>query len=690
MRSESQGVAEGRGGLPLAAETRECHRLPHAMVAALFAGVLATTSGWAAPAEKLPTITSARLAHNLTSEQAKRGYPIHLRGVVTYFDTDTGTGFGSLYVHDSTGSIFVKLVGGAVKSLPPGSIVDVQGVSDPGGFAPIVDRPRIQVIGHTALPDDAVPVSRTQLFAGEYEGQWVQVEGIVHSVSGSSHTVILELSTMDGILFTTAVREAGADYSRLVDAKVRIRGHEAPLYNANGQMIGARVVFPSFSAVRVMEAAASDPFQSRIVAIDNLLRWDEVAALRHRVHLRGSVTMQRPGSSLCIRDATGGLCAQTDQETHVAPGDVADVVGFAGAEDSTSVLTDAVFRKAGGGQPVAAQPVTAEQVLEGKHNSEMIRIDGELIGTDQVASDTDLILSSGNLIFTGVLPRSQKGPEVRAWKTGSQLRITGICSVQHDPRLSVVRDGVAVPKSFKVLMGSGADVTLLEGPSWWTPSHALVVLALALTGTLVVLAWVVVLRRRVQQKTILLLESEQRFRHMAQHDALTGLATRLVLQDRLNVALERVKRQGTELALVMLDLDRFKEINDTYGHHVGDDVLRVTSDRLQATVRKSDTVARMGGDEFVALLPDLSDPYQVESMAAKIVAALSEPIAFAERNLTVSVSAGVCTTLCGDLDADTLLRNTDVALYEAKAKGRNRFEIFEPEMAQQAAEKGHD
>lgn len=681
MRSEIQVVVERREGLLLAAKDGLCPRLSRALFAIALAGLSATAPGWAAPAEKLPTITSARQAHDLTSEQARRGYPIQLRGVVTYFDTDTGTGFGALYVHDATGSIFVKLVGGAIKPLPIGSIVEVWGVSDPGGFAPIVDRPRIRVIGHTTLPNDAVPVSRTQLFAGEYEGQWVQVEGIVHSVSGSSHTVILELATMDGILFATTVREAGADYSRLIDAKVRIRGNEAPLYNANSQMIGARVVFPGLSAVKVMEPAPGEPFQLGVIPIDNLFRWDQMGAQHHRVRLRGTVTMQLPGSSLCIRDATGGLCAQTAQDTRLAPGDVADVVGFAGSENSTSVLTDAVFRKAGGGVPVAAQPVSAEQVLRGKHNSELIQVDGQLIGTDEVASDTELILASGNLIFTAVLPRGLTGPEVRAWKTGSQLRTTGICSVQYDPRMSVLKDGVAVPKSFKVLMGSPADVAVLEGPSWWTPGHALVVLALALTVTLVVLAWVVVLRRRVQQKTFLLLESEQRFRHMAQHDALTGLATRLVLQDRLNVALERAKRQSTGLALVMLDLDRFKEINDTFGHHAGDEVLRVTASRILAAVRKSDTVARMGGDEFVALLPDLSDPHLAESLAAKIVAALSAPIPFAGRDLTVSVSAGLCTALSGDLDADTLLRNTDIAMYEAKAKGRNRFEVFKPEMA---------
>jgi predicted signal transduction protein with EAL and GGDEF domain len=104
-------------------------------------------------------------------------------------------------------------------------------------------------------------------------------------------------------------------------------------------------------------------------------------------------------------------------------------------------------------------------------------------------------------------------------------------------------------------MRSPADVTVVQNPSWWTPAHGVLVLALALVVTLVVLGWVMALRRRIR-------ESEERFRHMAQHDALTGLATRLVLQDRLAVALEGAKRHRTGLALLMLDIDNFKLIND--------------------------------------------------------------------------------------------------------------------------------
>jgi diguanylate cyclase (GGDEF)-like protein len=634
-----------------------------------------------AAADRLRTIATAREAHNLSSQEARRAYPVHLRGVVTYFDTDTGTGFGALYVHDATGSIFVKLVGGAVKSLPAGSLVDVRGVSGPGGFAPIVDRPRIEVIGRAPLPNDAVRVSRTQLFAGEDEGQWVEVEGIVHSVYGSSHTVIVELSMMDGTLFATTVREPGVDYSGLVDARVRIHGHEAPLYNGSAQMIGARVVFPNLSTVQMVEPAPGDPFKMPTVPIDDLLRWNQLSAMRHRVHIRGTVTMQWPGSSLCVRDATRGICVQTVEETPLQPGDVADIVGFSEAEDSTSILTNAVFRKAGSGIPIAAERVTAAQALAGRHNSELVQIDGELIGSEFGSSGVTLLLTSGNSIFTAALPHGQAKLETGGWKNGSRLRLTGICSVQFDARLSVLKDGVAVPKSFRILMRSPDDAIVLRTPSWWTPAHALVLLALALTATLAVLAWVMVLRRRVERQAGLLRESEERFRHMAQHDALTGLATRLVLQDRLNVALERARRNQTTLAVLMMDLDRFKEINDTLGHHTGDHVLRVTADRILANVRKSDTVARMGGDEFVALLPDLQDPEMAEGIARKIVAALAVPISVADRMVPASVSVGVCTAEPGELDADLLLKNVDAAMYRAKERGRNCYEVFAQEMA---------
>lgn len=351
------------------------------------------------------------------------------------------------------------------------------------------------------------------------------------------------------------------------------------------------------------------------------------------------------------------------------------MAGFVETDNSTPVVTDAVFRIAGSNHPIAPQRVTADNILHKRFGSELIQIDGTLIGYDLTSSDVTLQLSSGDTLFPVILPKSLAGADRGLWSIGSRVRVTGICSVNIDVQ-NHVREGVAVTKSFRVLMRSPADVTILDRPSWWTPAHAILLLALALTATLGVLVWVVALRRRIEQQANLLRESEGRFRHLALHDPLTGLATRTLLQDRLNVALESAKRRGPGLAVLMVDLDSFKEINDTYGHPAGDEILRVTASRLLRCVRKEDTVARLGGDEFVVLLPSLPDLHAAESVAAKIVKDLATPISIEGRDVPVSGSVGVCAASADELDSDALLRNADAALYRAKAKGRGCFEIF--------------
>jgi diguanylate cyclase (GGDEF)-like protein len=386
--------------------------------------------------------------------------------------------------------------------------------------------------------------------------------------------------------------------------------------------------------------------------------------------------MQWPGTSLCIRDETRGICVQTLQQTHFSVGDTVDLVGFSEVDNSTSILTDAVFKKVASGAPVTAEPVAAEQALLNKHNSELVQIDGELIGRDLATSNTTLMLTSGKFIFTAVLPQNQAGRDATVWKNGSRLRLTGVCSIQFDPQLSVSEEGVTVPKSFKVLLRSPGDVVVLQRPSWWTPDHALVLLAMALTGTLLFLAWVVVLRKRLEEQTNLIRESEERFRHMALHDSLTGPASRALLQDRLNVGLQSARRHQTGLALLMLDIDKFKQINDAFGHQAGDEVLRVSASRLLQAVRQSDTVARVGGDEFVVLFHGLCDPLAAEALAGKVVEALADPIPLAGQAIPVSVSAGVCVACAGELDAEELMKGADAALYQAKAQGRNCYRVF--------------
>jgi diguanylate cyclase (GGDEF)-like protein len=598
---------------------------------------------------------------------------------MTYFDHDYGTGYAAIFVHDSTGSIFVKIRSTSVGLLTAGTVIDVRGVSGLGGFGPVVIEPQITVIGHAPLPANPPRISLPRLETGAEDAQWVEVEGTIHAVYELTHSVTLQLAMIDGTISVTLPREAGATYSGLVDAKVTIHADAAPTINGDSQMIGVHLMAPNLSAVTVVEAAPGDPFQQPITPIDKLLHWDEYSASFHRVHLRGNVTLQWPGSSLCIRDANRGICVQTNQDARFALGDLIDVVGFAGTENNEPVLTDAIFKSAGKGGLVAAEPVSVKQALQGNHDSDLIQMEGLLIGDDLATSDMNLLLASGDTVFAAVLPKGLIGNNLSPWKIGSRLRVTGICSVQIDAQ-SHVREGIAVTKSFRVMLRSPQDVAVLKGPSWWTPGQILVLLALALIATLCVLGWVMVLRKRVAEQTVLLRKSEERFRHMALHNALTGLATRLLLDDRLTAAWESAKRHQTGLALLMVDIDKFKGINDSFGHQAGDEVLRVTAGRLMQAVRMSDTVARMGGDEFVVLLIDLHDPQMAERIAAKIVKSLAQPVLFAGREIPVSVSVGVGTSDAGGLDEEALLKCADDALYQAKANGRNCFYVFTPNL----------
>jgi diguanylate cyclase (GGDEF)-like protein len=178
--------------------------------------------------------------------------------------------------------------------------------------------------------------------------------------------------------------------------------------------------------------------------------------------------------------------------------------------------------------------------------------------------------------------------------------------------------------------------------------------------------------------------SEQRIRHMAHHDELTGLPNRALLNDRLAQALGQAARTGRPLALLFLDLDGFKYINDSLGHEVGDRLLRTVAARLQAIVRQGDTVARLGGDEFVVMLVDLEHDGDAAVVAHEIVRALSRPLRADDRTLHVTASLGVATFPADGDSAELLLKHADAAMYRAKAQGRNGVQCYTRDMGVQA------
>jgi diguanylate cyclase (GGDEF)-like protein len=181
--------------------------------------------------------------------------------------------------------------------------------------------------------------------------------------------------------------------------------------------------------------------------------------------------------------------------------------------------------------------------------------------------------------------------------------------------------------------------------------------------------------------------SEQRIRHMAHHDELTGLPNRALLHDRLAQALGQARRTGRPLALLFLDLDDFKYINDSLGHEIGDRLLRTAAARLQAIVRPGDTVARLGGDEFVVMLVDLKQAEDAAGIAHEIVQVLSRPLRADDRTLHVTASLGVATFPADGDSAEQLLKHADAAMYRAKAHGRNGVQCYTRDMGLQAQQR---
>ncbi|HSS58270.1 MAG TPA: diguanylate cyclase, partial [Solirubrobacteraceae bacterium] len=174
--------------------------------------------------------------------------------------------------------------------------------------------------------------------------------------------------------------------------------------------------------------------------------------------------------------------------------------------------------------------------------------------------------------------------------------------------------------------------------------------------------------------------SQERLGFLAMHDALTGLPNRALVIDRLSHALDRLDRRPSTLAVLFLDLDRFKLINDSLGHEIGDQVLVAVAERLAIAVRNADTVARFGGDEFLVLCEDLDSTREAEELAERAAQALAEPIALSRGEVVVSASIGIAIARRSSEQPAGLLRDADAAMYRAKALGGARHEIFDQAM----------
>jgi diguanylate cyclase (GGDEF)-like protein/PAS domain S-box-containing protein len=180
--------------------------------------------------------------------------------------------------------------------------------------------------------------------------------------------------------------------------------------------------------------------------------------------------------------------------------------------------------------------------------------------------------------------------------------------------------------------------------------------------------------------------AEEKIVHLAHHDALTDLPNRILLMDRLDQAIKAAPRRNQKVAAVFIDLDRFKEVNDSLGHEVGDLLLQTLAQRLSDSVRREDTVARIGGDEFVVIVQDLRDAQDVAAFAQKLLSCLERPVTLSGYQLTPTASIGISLYPDDATTAPDLIRNADAAMYRAKGAGRNTYQFYTSDMNQRALE----
>jgi diguanylate cyclase (GGDEF)-like protein len=175
-------------------------------------------------------------------------------------------------------------------------------------------------------------------------------------------------------------------------------------------------------------------------------------------------------------------------------------------------------------------------------------------------------------------------------------------------------------------------------------------------------------------------KAQELIKFMAFHDPLTGLPNRALCNDRLEMAIARARRGVKQIAVMMLDLDKFKSINDRYGHEAGDILLKSVAARLQGILRKSDTVARMGGDEFIIIVQELDNNSDIAVVAQKILSIFHAPFQCNEFALQSSTSIGIAMYPGDGDDGESLMRCADMAMYNAKANGGNSFCIYKPDI----------
>lgn len=450
--------------------------------------------GRALKSERLPTLTSSAQIHQLTAKEANRAYPVRLRGIVTYFNKTTP----DFFVQDASGGIYIQWN----PDLPEptvGDLIDLQGVSTQVDFAPDIAHPTWKVVGRSPMPQPK-RVSFMEMASAREDAQWVQVEGVIRRAefptdSGGGKLLTLSLSLLDGKVTVQIPWDQSPLPSRLLDAYVRVHGVCGAEFVGTHQLTGVSIYVPSMSEISVMEPPPLDPFAAPGVSIENLQRFGFQGNEGWRVKVVAVVTAVIGPHSLYAADNTGNLYIDARNTSSVKPGDRIEALGYSGFSQSHVRLEDASIRRTGMKADIHPMPVTMRQAMSGMYDSALVSMEGRLISHSGLHGGQMLVIEQNRQIFSvsSASPLNQLPPD------GSVVRVSGICIQEVDP-LQQVAD-LQRGNPFRLLMRSAQDIKILASPPFWNVARVLSLTGFSVIAIVLALAWIRILRHRVEEKT---------------------------------------------------------------------------------------------------------------------------------------------------------------------------------------------
>jgi PAS domain S-box-containing protein len=450
-------------------------------------------------------LLAAGQVRRLTPDQAALHYPVRLRGVVTFCDQNNFY----LFVQDNSAGIYFRI--DPALGYPPlasGQLIEIQGEADPGEFAPVVMARKIDILGAGTFPT-ANPVNFEQIASGQEDSQFVEIHGTVRAVQfdDQSGFYLVDIATGGGRLTAFARKLPVAESGDLVDSTVAVRGVCVTQFNHQRQLFNIRLMVPRTSDLAIEKAAPQDPFDVPTQPIEKLLQFTPQGPYGHRVKVTGTVIYRQGDDILYIEDQTEGLYVETRQAGALLPGERVEVLGFPAKGEYTPMLQDAIFRKLGLGTLPLPDLISTDEALKGTHDCRLVSIEATILDRARHSPEQFLVLQApSGFIFYAYLERKTEGVDFVYLENGTKVAVTGVCLIETGT-WSASQTWRA--KSFRILMRTPADVSVLQWPPWWNIQKMLWAVAILGVIVLAAAAWVVILRRRVQKQTKIIREKLQ-------------------------------------------------------------------------------------------------------------------------------------------------------------------------------------